>query len=155
MTIMMLAYALAVPTVTGFLFVTWCTRSNLEQSFFERLFLGFGIGTGMITFEMFLIGLLRIPFYMVAISIVQIATAILLAYLLHRNGTPWQRIFSTGAYGPGGSPAIGTRPHRVVVIILTAWILAKVLFVLYEDNRPTAHRSSSAEPADNRSQLVG
>jgi hypothetical protein len=132
MTIMMLAYALAVPAVTGFLFVTWCTRSDLEQSFFERLFLGFGIGTGMTTFEMFLLGLLRIPFSVVALSIVQIATAILLGYLLHRTGTPWRRIFSMEAGGPGGSPATVTRLHRVVVIILTAWILAKVLFVLYE-----------------------
>ncbi len=61
MTIMMLAYALAVPSVSGFLFVTWCTRSDLKQSFFERFFLGFGIGTGIITFEMFLLGLFRIP----------------------------------------------------------------------------------------------
>ena len=132
MTIMMLAYALAVPAVTGFLFVTWCTRSYLEQSFFERLFLGFGIGTGMTTFEMFLLGLLRIPFNMVAISIVQIATAILLGYLLHRTGTPWRRIFSKEAGGHRGSPATVTRLHRVVIIILTAWVLAKVLFVLYE-----------------------
>ncbi len=132
MTIIMLAYALAVPAVSGFLFVTWCTRSNLEQSFFERLFLGFGIGTGMVTFEMFLLGLLRIPFSIVAITIVQIITAILLGYLLHRTGTPWRRIFSREAGGPIGSPAAVTRPHRVAVIILTAWILAKVLFVLYE-----------------------
>ncbi len=132
MTITMLAYALAVPAVSGFLFVTWCTRSDLEQSFFERLFLGFGIGTGMTTFEMFLLGLFRIPLNMVAISIVQIATAILLGYLLHRTGVPWRRIFSKEAGGPGVSPATVTRQHRVVVIILTAWILAKVLFVLYE-----------------------
>ena len=36
------------------------------------------------------------------------------------------------AGGPGGSPATATRLHRVVFMILTAWILAKVLFVLYE-----------------------
>jgi len=132
MTIMMLAYALAVPAVSGFLFVTWCTRSDLEQRFFERLFLGFGIGIGMITFEMFVLGLLRIPLNVVAISLVQIATVILLGYLLHRSGTPWQRIFGKGAGGPGRSPGTVTRVQRVAVIILTAWILAKVLFVLYE-----------------------
>jgi hypothetical protein len=132
MTIMMLAYALALPAVSGFLFVTWCTRSDLEQSFFERLFLGFGIGIGMTTFEMFLLGLLRQPLNMVAISSVQIATAILLGYLLYRTGTPWRRIFSKEADGPGGSPAAVPPTHRVAVIILTAWILAKVLFALYE-----------------------
>jgi hypothetical protein len=132
MTIMKLAYALAVPAVSGFLFVTWCTRSDPEQSFFERLFLGFGIGTGMMTFEMFLLGLIRIPLNLVAISIVQIATAILLGYLLHRTGTSWRWIFSKGAGGRGGSPATVTRLNRVVFIILTAWILAKILFVLYE-----------------------
>jgi hypothetical protein len=132
MTIMMLAYAVTMPAVSGFLFVTWCTRSYPEQSFFERLFLGFGIGTGMTTFEMFLLGLFRMPFNLVTISIVQIATAILLGYLLRRTGTPWRRIFSKEAGGPGGSLATVTLLHRVVVIILTAWILAKVLFVLYE-----------------------
>jgi hypothetical protein len=132
MTIMMLTYALALPAVTGFLFVTWCTRSDLEQSFFERLFLGFGIGIGMTTFEMFLLGLLRIPLNVVVISLVQIASAMLLVYLLHRSGTPWRRIFSKKTDGRGGSPTTVTRPHRVVFIILTAWILAKVLFVLYE-----------------------
>jgi hypothetical protein len=132
MTVMMLTYAFAVPAVSGFLFVTWCALSDLDQSFFERLFLGFGIGIGIITFEMFLLGLLRIPLNIAVISIVQIATAILLGYLLHRTGTPWRRIFSKETDGPGRSPATVTRPHRVVVIILTAWILAKVLFVLYE-----------------------
>ncbi len=132
MTIMMLAYAFAVPAVSGFLFVTWCTRSDLERSFYERLFLGFGIGTGMTTFEMFILGLLRIPLNVVVISVVQLLTAILLGYLLHRSGTPWRRVFSKETEGPGGPLAAGTAPHRVFVIILTAWILAKVLFVLYE-----------------------
>jgi len=132
MTIIMLAYALAVPAVSGFLFVTWCTRSDLEQSFLERFFLGFGIGIGIATFEMFLLGLLRIPLNVVAISLVQIATAVLLGYLLNRTGTPWRRIFGKGADGPGKSPATATRLQRVAVIILTAWILIKVLFVLYE-----------------------
>jgi hypothetical protein len=126
--IVMLAYSLVMPAVSGFLFVTWCTRSGLEQSFLERLFLGFGIGVGMITFEMFLIGLLRIPLNVAAISIMQIATAILLGYLLHRTGTPWRRIFSREAGGPGRSPQSVTPAHRVAVIILTAWILAKVLY---------------------------
>jgi hypothetical protein len=132
MTIMMLAYALAMPAVSGFLFVTWCTRTDLEQGFLERLFLGFGIGIGMTTFEMFLLGLLRIPFNAAAISIVQIATIILLGSLLNRSGTSWRRILGKGAVCPRRPSTKVTPSHRVAVIILTVWILAKVLFVLYE-----------------------
>jgi hypothetical protein len=145
MTIMMLAYALAVPAATGFLFVTWCTRSDLKQSFFERLFLGFGIGTGMITFEMFLLGLLRIPLSMVVISIMQIATAILLGYLLYRSGTPWRQIFRQAAEGPGASLVKAPYLKRFIALVLIAWLLAKVLFVLYEGFSLPEHTSDSWE----------
>jgi hypothetical protein len=145
MTIMMLAYALAVPAVSGFLFVTWCTRSDLKQSFFERLFLGFGIGTGMITFEMFLLGLLRIPLNSAVISIIQIATAVLLGYLLSRSGTSWRRIFRLTAERPDASPVKAAYLERVVVLLLIAWILAKVLFVLYEGFFLPEHTSDSWE----------
>lgn len=145
MTIMMLAYALAVPAVSGFLFVTWCTRSDLEQSFFERFFLGFGIGTGMITFEMFLLGLVRIPLNMVAISIMPLATAILLGYLLYRSGIPWRQIFSQAAEDPDASPVKAAYLKRFIALVLIAWILAKVLFVLYEGFFLPEHTSDSWE----------
>ncbi|HEX9137647.1 MAG TPA: hypothetical protein VF905_11990, partial [Nitrospirota bacterium] len=145
MTILMLAYALAVPAVSGFLFVTWCTRSDLEQSFFERFFLGFGIGTGMITFEMFLLGLVRIPFSMVAISIMPIATAILLGYLLYRSGIPWRQIFSQAAEDTDASPVKAAYLNRFIALVLIAWILAKVLFVLYEGFFLPEHTSDSWE----------
>jgi hypothetical protein len=145
MTIMMLAYALAVPAVSGFLFVTVCTRSDLKQSFFERLFLGFGIGTGMITFEMFLLGLLQIPLSSAVISSVQIATAILLGYLLYRSGTPWRQIFGPAAEVPDASPSTAKYLERIVILVLTAWIFAKVLFVLYEGFFLPEHTSDSWE----------
>lgn len=145
MTIMMLTYALSVPAVSGFLFVTWCTHSDLKQGFFERLFLGFSIGTGMITFEMFLLGLLRIPLSMVVISLMQFATAILLAYLLYRSGTPWRQIFGKAADGPGAVLVKATYLKRFIALVLIAWILAKVLFVLYEGFFLPEHTSDSWE----------
>jgi len=145
MTIMMLAYALAVPAVTGFLFVTWCTSRETGSSALERLFLGFGIGTGMITFEMFLLGLLRIPLSSTVITSVQIATAILLGYLLYRSGIPWRRIFGPAAEGPDASPATAKNLERIVILLLTAWVLAKVLFVLYEGFTLPEHASDSWE----------
>ena len=132
MTIVKLLYALAVPATTGFLFVTWCTRSETDQSALERIFLGFGIGVGMITFETFLLGLLRIPLSSAVVSSVQMAIAILLGYLLHRSETPWQRIFGPTAAGPDDSPVTAKHLERIVILVLMAWILAKVFFVLYE-----------------------
>jgi hypothetical protein len=145
MTIMMLAYALMVPAVTGFLFVTWCARSDLKQSFFERFFLGFGVGTGIITFDMFLLGLFRIPLNMVAISLMPIATAILLGYLLYRSGIPWRQIFSQAAEDTDASPVKAAYLKRFIAFVLIAWILAKVLFVLYEGFFLPEHTSDSWE----------
>jgi 4-amino-4-deoxy-L-arabinose transferase-like glycosyltransferase len=145
MTIMMLAYAVAVPAASGFLFVTWCTRSETGTGALERLFLGFGIGTGMITFEMFLLGLLRIPLNSAVISIAQIATTVLLGYLLYRSGTPWRRIFRLTPERPDASPATATYRERIIVLVLIAWILAKVLFVVYEGFFLPEHTSDSWE----------
>ena len=145
MTIMMLAYALAVPATTGFLFVTWCTGPEAGPGALERLFLGFGIGTGMITFESFLLGIVRIPLSVTVIASLQIATAILLGYLLYRSGTPWRRLFGPAAEGPDSSLATAKHLERIMILVLTAWVLAKVLFVLYEGFTLPEHTSDSWE----------
>jgi hypothetical protein len=145
MTAMKLAYALALPAVVGFLFVTWWSRTEKGQGPFERLFLGFGIGTGMITFEMFVLGLLRVPLQGAVISSLQIATMIVLGYLFYRSGTAWRDILGQGAGQPDGTPVKSTHLKRLVVLLVTAWIVAKVLFVMYEGFFLPEHTSDSWE----------
>jgi hypothetical protein len=140
-----LAYALALPAMVGFLFVTWWSRSEKGPGPLERLFLDFGIGTGMITFEMFLLGLLRVPLQGAVISFLQIATVIVLGYLLARSGTAWRDIVGPRADQPDGSAGKATPWNRTVVLLLTAWIVAKVLFVLYEGFFLPEHTSDSWE----------
>jgi hypothetical protein len=145
MTAVKLAYALALPAVVGFLFVTWWSRRERGPGPLERLFLGFGIGTGMITFEMFLLGLLRVPLQGAVISFLQVVTVIILGYLLARSGTGWRDIIAPRAGQPEGPPGNATPWKRSVVILLSAWIIVKVLFVLYEGFSLPEHTSDSWE----------
>ena len=62
MMLLMLTYAILLPVLAGFPFVAYVLRFNPEIGFFESLFLGFGFGTGLMTFEMFLIAWVGIPF---------------------------------------------------------------------------------------------
>jgi len=140
-----LLYALVLPAFVGYLFVTWWSRSEEGRGPFERLFLGFGIGTGMITFEMFLLGLLRVPLQGTVISIMQIASAILLGYLLYRSRTSWREIFGLAVVHPDALPVKTTFLRRFVVLLVIAWILAKILFVLYEGFFLPEHTSDSWE----------
>ena len=142
---MKLAYAVAIPAVVGFLFVTWWCRAGKGQGPFERLFLGFGIGTGMITFEMFILGLLRVPLTGAVISSLQIATIALLGYLFYRSGMTWHDILGRRAGQPDGTPGKATHLNRLVVLLVSAWIVAKVLFVLYEGFFLPEHTSDSWE----------
>jgi len=142
---MKLFYALALPAFVGFLFVTWWSRSEEGRGPFERLFLGFGIGAGMITFEMFLLGLLRVPLQGTVISTMQIASAILLGYLFYRSRTTWREIFGLAVVHRDALPVKETFLRRFFVLLLTAWIVAKVLFVLHEGFFLPEHTSDSWE----------
>jgi 4-amino-4-deoxy-L-arabinose transferase-like glycosyltransferase len=79
------------------------------------------------------------------ISIAQIATTVLLGYLLYRSGTPWRRIFRLTPERPDASPVKATHLKRIVILLLIAWILAKVLFVVYEGFFLPEHTSDSWE----------
>jgi len=142
---MKLFYALALPAFVGVLFVAWSSRSEERRGPFERIFLGFGIGTGMITFEMFLLGLLRVPLQGTVISILQIVSAILLGYLLYRSKKSWREISGLAAVHPDALPVKAPFLRRFFVLLVIAWILAKMLFVLYEGFFLPEHTSDSWE----------
>lgn len=133
MMLLMLEYAIFLPVLVGFLFVTYVLRSDPEMGFFERLFLGFGIGTGLITFEMFLIALAGIPLSNPIISLVQVASVMVLGYLTHRSGALFRRS-SLPSFSIQGHRSLswGNYPRRALFVLLFGWIIVKLLIVSYE-----------------------
>ncbi len=129
----MLAYALLLPTAVGFLFVTYFSPVAEKNAVLERILLGFGIGSGMLTFEMFIIGLLRVPFTVFVISAMQIATVILLLYLLYQRKVLFRQMIELAPYGSEEKAVQKMSGVQIVIVVLlSAWILLKLLYVLYE-----------------------
>jgi hypothetical protein len=133
MTLVMLAYAILLPTLAGFFYVAFFLPSDEKHGFFERLFLGFGIGTGIVTFEMFIIGLLKIPFSTLIISLTQVATIIILVLLARRSGRSFRKVFAFPSENSRNRPLVkANRLWSVFAVVLSVWILARVFFVWYE-----------------------
>ena len=124
MLIIMLFYAFFLPTLTGFLFVSYFSSRDVEQSFFERLFLGFGLGIGIITFEMFLAALLKIQFALSLFSAIQIFTIISLAWLLFKSEYSVKQLL--GLWSNGGikeAPAKASVIRTLLVLLLASWTI--------------------------------
>ncbi len=73
-----IANAILLPTVLGFLVSNWLF---IEGGIFLNLFLGFGLGMGLVTTQLFLLGLLSIPFKLkLVVSILIVEIIILLSF---------------------------------------------------------------------------
>lgn len=133
MEIVMLVYAILLPAATGFLLVSYLSRCDDSEGFAERLFLGFGLGMGMLTFEMFVLALLKVKFSLFILSSIQVLSATLFAWLLFRSGNTMKDVFNVWPYGgkeasfPGSS-----KLQPVFVLLIAVWVLLKLLFVIYE-----------------------
>lgn len=133
MMLLMLAYAILLPVLAGFPFVTYVLRFNPEIGFFERLFLGFGFGTGLMTFEMFLIAWAGIPFSTFIISLIQAVAVIAFGYLAYRSGALFQRSsFPSFSIQWNRSTIWADYPRKALLVFLFGWIILKVLIVSYE-----------------------
>jgi len=120
-----IAAAVLLPWLAGFLLL----YRALKLGRLEALFLGYGAGTALLTFWMFCLGWLRIPFSTLsasALPVVVIAACMLAPPAKGRRSdkVEWNHA--------------GLTPLRTVVAaILGAWILARGAFVFYECfNRP-------------------
>lgn len=133
MEIVMLIYAILLPTATGFLLVGYLSRCDDREGFPERLSLGFGLGMGMLTFEMFVLALFKIKFSLLVLSSMQVLTAALFAWLLFRSGSTIRDVFNIWPYDGGkASFPRASKLQSIVVLLIAAWVLLKLLFVIYE-----------------------
>ncbi len=135
MTVVRLLYAIFLPTLVGYLFATFFSRFHEETKIFERLLLGFGIGTGILTAEMFLLGWLRIPFNLFYVSLLQFLLISIFSYLLFRSSSSLTRLTPSGSSNcfhemkSVQKPTVGI---SLFVLLLFLWIFVKLFFMTYE-----------------------
>ncbi len=130
MIIMMLSYAILLPTLTGFLFVSYFSRYEDKHNLFERLCFGFGMGTALLTFEMFIVGLLQIRFSLHLFSAVQILTMILFGSLLFKSKYTFIELFEFRLSSEMGIPFLNnSKAQLILFLLLTSWILLKFFLI--------------------------
>jgi len=129
----MLVYALLLPTAVGFLFVAAVSAHDEKQALLERILLGFGIGMGMLTFEMFIIGMIGIAFTVFSISAVQGATAVVLWYLLSRRKVSITQVLCLTPYRREEKPVRRMSALQLMgIVLLSVWVASKLIYVLLE-----------------------
>jgi hypothetical protein len=134
--ILRLAYAISLPTVTGFLFVSYFVPPDRKQCIYEKLFLGFGLGAGLLTLEMFIAGWLGIPFSLSLFSAMQLLTIMCMAGLLSKSGHSLKHIIGIWPHREKVTPIPKvTLPQLLLGVFFTSWILLKLFFVIDEGAR--------------------
>ena len=78
---MMTVTALALPTIIGFLVISVVLRNDTESGFSMRLSLAYPLGMGLLTMQMFLLALMRVPLrlgYVASLIVIEIVGLFLL-----------------------------------------------------------------------------
>jgi hypothetical protein len=126
-------FSFLIPTLSGFLFVSWLLGEKSETSLIERIILGFGIGMGLVTYEIFLMGVVGIPFSLSIIAAGQVIFSLLMIFLIYYSG---RQLGSLLSRAPGSAFFDGAaRPRGLylfVSIFLLGWIAIKVVLVFHE-----------------------
>lgn len=123
--------ALIIPSATGTALVCWVLKGT-DSGAVDRLVFGYGAGLGLLVMEIFLIGLLRIPFSAVTITIGQVILFVIFLFLSKRARGERR---TDGTLADRGSP-----PHSApltglwtcLFAVMALWVAAKVGFVFYE-----------------------
>jgi len=129
--------SLVLPLAMGFLIALLLTEKDREIGVYERIFLGYGIGMGLVAVEVFWIGLLGIPYTLLSISAVPATSCLaLIVWIRHFHITDKaEPNYSIGAdtWSIGADTwSMFTTPQRVIATLLMIWIFAKIVFVIYE-----------------------
>jgi hypothetical protein len=131
-----LVYAIALPAATGFLFVSYFISSDSKQSMFEKLFLGFGLGAGILTFEMFIAGWMNIELSLPLFSAIQLFTMMCLAVLLFTSGQSLKQLIGIRVHRENPNSILNMPlPLLLLALLFTSWTLLKLFFVIDEGSR--------------------
>lgn len=128
-----MVFSIIVPSITGFLTVSWILGKDSRVGVVERIFLGYGTGLGLLTYEIFLLGSFGVTFSLLPITAGQAFISLVMLFLIYRRGATIKDALLSG--GEFRLFRQGPRPVGLVLVIalvILAWILLKVSFVLHE-----------------------
>jgi hypothetical protein len=141
---MMVFVALLLPTILGFLIVSLVLgfAGDRETSFLERLCLSYPLGAGLLTMQIFILGLLRAPLTLAYTSVpLAIEIAALTLWSLQKNVSLIPSM-SLGFLKEISSPETAIW-RKVALILLTIWAGTKIASIFAE----TGLRIITAEDA--------
>jgi hypothetical protein len=127
----MVLFAFLLPILLGLFLIAWLLRNEHETSFLERLSLSYPLGMGLLTMQMFFLGLLRVPLTL-GYSSFPILLEILALFLIIRiNKTAILPAPSGGLFREITSSK-NSGIKKTALIILSLWAGAKVLSLFFE-----------------------
>lgn len=130
---MLIPIALLLPTVLGYFVITLVLKKGEKSAtgLLERCSMAYPLGMGMLSLQMFLLGLLRVPLTLFAVTSVIAIEIAILAFWARRMGAV---LFPRPSFGllnelrdRGVSPL-----RKAALVLLACWIAAKLGSVLYE-----------------------
>lgn len=127
---MSLLAPLLLPGVLGYLITSLLLGRDAASDPADRLACAFPLGMGMVAFQMFLLGLFRIPLLLGNIlPLVLVEIAVMGGYLYRRRPPSSAR---GGVCLRGAPPPPAARWRQLLALVLGAWIVLKLGTVCYE-----------------------
>ena len=128
---MMTVAALALPTILGFLVISVVLRNDTESGFSMRLSLAYPLGMGLLTMQMFLLALMRVPLrlgYVASLIVIEIVGLFL---LIRKKKIGITRMPSFGIFNEIASADVRWS-KKILVIVLTAIVVVKIGSIFVE-----------------------
>lgn len=134
MDFILIFFAMAIPTLTGFAFTRYLLR-GAGVTLAETVLFGFGVGTGFLTYEIFLLGLTGVRFSITGLAALPVIFALFFFFLLYRS-----RVRAL----PGPVAHIDGREIKFYIsIFLALWLAVKIYFVFDENFTRPIHSIDS------------
>ena len=127
----MVFIALLLPAILGFLAIAVLLKKEEHTSLLERLCLAYPLGTGLLTIQMFLLGLLRVPLTWAYTTLPVMVEILVLSLWVLRNKTPLVPKISYGLVKDIAS-AKTNWTQKAVLIVLTLWAAVKLASIFIE-----------------------
>lgn len=128
---MLTALSILLPTVLGFLLLTVILKNDEETPLGERIGLSFPLGAGILTLQIFLLGVMRIPLTLFNTTAPLVVEFFLLGMFICRGNIP----LLPRIKGPDSSllnEFVSRKNHwskKLLLIILMIWVCAKIISV--------------------------
>lgn len=123
--------ALFLPTLLGFLILALALRNDEDTGLLFRLGMSYPLGAGILTFQIFITGLCRIPLTLINLSAPVALEIVLLALWLLKNKTPLAPRITVG----WTKELVSHETHfakKAAIILFLGWAALKIVSIFVE-----------------------